>query len=714
MERETIYTSGILGLFTIGLLRLFLYPYLYRNGMGNIVYYILSCLVFIFVFFVSAICLEKNKKMLSFYNVELSFVLFFLFVLWFIGMILAEPMLEFFDLQYCLRQRIPHRLYLLVLFLTTFLVSFVALYIYKKNKILRIVVSVLLAGLQGCVLFAPNIIHDEGGTLYHIHAYTNSILNAADFVSFDKANISIYGHYPIFYAIPIRIMRIAGIPYIVSTVFVTSFLGFLTFLIIYYCISKIIKRDGIFYLSIISISYISFYHFLAGQYYQLIPHRILPIALTVFALVYLYTNKKGGHVLIWITTVFTYIWNVETGFVCSIVLAFAIVLSEWMKNENRRILPVIFEGLGQVFGSFIIAFCLTNIYNLIIGGWLIGFWDFLYPIGNNNAYIIGNNIDIMESSSAIVDYSVGALELMLPNLLGFYFIEIGVFLITLCYSIICWIRKKRTTYLAILFLISLLGLGLFPYYINRAAVNNISITHIPFVIIIAMIMQKAIGENVCIKGNIWKKNIAVFLCNSVFLSFFLLGTITGIPFTIRNRLDTSWKYSIFKDFCAEFSEVIPQGTVAMGVGLPEIYSVINWKSGIYIGDWCNYETNELIQKKAKEKLNEVDSVVVDSISQVSKELKANEWIRVNNIGGEYAYYVKIKNPEEGKEKCIVKYAMENNLSKQELLNVIFLNYAGGYPDQDTSESVLEYFSECDDYELITKDVVQLIREMTEE
>ena len=714
MKRETAYTSGIFGVFTIGLLRLLLYPYLYRSGVGNIVFYILSSMVFILVFFVSAFLLESKKTILPYYSKELSFLLIILFVLWFVGMVLTEPTLEFFDLQYCLRQRIPHIFYFPVLFLTAIPVFFVALYIHKKNKIMRIVVSILLAGLQGCVLFAPNIIHDRGGTIYHIHAYTNSILNAADFVPFDKANISIYGHYSIFYAIPVKIMRLAGIPDIISVVFITSILGFGVFLLLYYCLGKIIKRDGIYYLSVISISYISFYHFLAGQYYQLIPHRLFPVALTLFAVVHLFTKEKRNHVLLWIITVFSYIWNFETGVVGSIVVAFAVVLSEWQKKENRKIIPAVFEGIGLVFGSFAAAFCLTNIYNLIVGGRFIGFWDFLYPLGNNNTDAIGNNVDIIGTGSTSVDYSVGALELMLPDIFGFCFLEIGVFMIALCYSIICWIRKKHTSYTAFLFLVSLLGLGLFPYYCNRAAVNNISITHIPFVILIAMLMQKAAGEVTGIKGNALKMNLTVSICGSVILSFFLLGTFTGIPLTIGNRMETSWKYSVFKDFCAEFAETVPEETVAMGVGLPEIYSVIHRSPGIYVGDWCNYELNETIQERAHEKLSETDSVVTDTISQVSRSLNDDEWIKVENIGGEYTYYVKIKNPEEGKEKAIIKYATDNNLSKQELLNIVFLNYAGGYPDQETQETLLEYFADCNDYEVITKTVVQLIWEMTEE
>ena len=256
----------------------------------------------------------------------------------------------------------------------------------------------------------------------------------------------------------------------------------------------------------------------------------------------------------------------------SIVVAFAVVLSEWQKKENRKIIPAVFEGIGLVFGSFAAAFCLTNIYNLIVGGRFIGFWDFLYPLGNNNTDAIGNNVDIIGTGSTSVDYSVGALELMLPDIFGFCFLEIGVFMIALCYSIICWIRKKHTSYTAFLFLVSLLGLGLFPYYCNRAAVNNISITHIPFVILIAMLMQKAAGEVTGIKGNALKMNLTVSICGSVILSFFLLGTFTGIPLTIGNRMETSWKYSVFKDFCAEFTETVPEETVAMGVGLPEIYS----------------------------------------------------------------------------------------------------------------------------------------------
>ena len=152
----------------------------------------------------------------------------------------------------------------------------------------------------------------------------------------------------------------------------------------------------------------------------------------------------------------------------------------------------------------------------------------------------------------------------------------------------------------------------------------------------------------------------------------------------------------------------------MGVGLPEIYSVIHRSPGIYVGDWCNYELNETIQERAHEKLSETDSVVTDTISQVSRSLNDDEWIKVENIGGEYTYYVKIKNPEEGKVKAIIKYATDNNLSKQELLNIVFLNYAGGYPDQETQETLLEYFADCNDYEVITKTVVQLIWEMTEE
>lgn len=260
--------------------------------------------------------------------------------------------------------------------------------------------------------------------------------------------------------------------------------------------------------------------------------------------------------------------------------------------------------------------------------------------------------------------------------------------------------------------LAVLGLGLSPYYINRPAYGNISIVHIPFVVLLVLFFQTIFNENDFKDKKIWNSVVFYFI-PVMFLSFFILGTLAGIPLTLINRKKSSWNYKDYENFKIVFGKAIPEDTAAAGPGLPDIYYTMNRDPQIYIMDWSDWECSEEIIEYSINEIELKDALVFNNASFIADYIEFDDWILVNYLFNEFYYIIKIDPDLGGRRENIINYAVANNYSETEFVDLCFLDFYKSLPDDSIREYYLTDYSDCNMeelYDIMYEDYYYLMNE----
>ena len=657
--KSKLFFCGFLSTFVIALFHLIAYPYLFGAGVGNVSYYILISVLFFSAFFASYFFIEYFKLDIGkrIYTIGSFFLIFFL--VWFVSMYFSEYESYYFFESYSLRHRIPFYSYFLILAAFSSIVFIILFKVKRNRKIFRVFLSVFLSMVQAIVLAAPNIINDNGGNLFHVHAYFNPIYNIVRGIPYSDIIASIYGHYPLFYFVPMKILSLFGISMVHSAMIITIAFGFISFLLLYLALARVIKFDGLFIFGAISVSYISFYYYQSGQYYQMLPHRILFPAITFFV-ISLFINKKiPGWILVLLSSG-ALLWNFESGIICFIILVIYSVFSNIILEKNRSKKDFLSEILIIAF-SLVSPYLLLNICNLLLGGEWMSVKDFIYPIMSN-------------------DFEISELAIKIPTLFSLYLLEFSVFMMLLCIYILKLFKKTIKREDLFKACIVIFGLGVFPYYFNRAAYANISIVHIPFVFAICLVFQDLI-ENEKEKPNLRRK-IFAGIPISIILTFFTLGAVSGIPLTIKDRVESSWKMSVYREVCDIIEMCIPPDTAAVGPGLTDIYTSLGWDPQIYIMDWSDWDCSQIKKEYALNEINSKDKILLGDSSGVGAYLKRDEWVIADCLFDAFYYLIRIDSSYESKKDFIIDYSTNNNFSTEDFIDLCFINCYDSFSDEE--------------------------------
>lgn len=672
------------------------YPVLYNIvGIGNVLYYIVFAFVSAIILILSAFVINKIKKEPKTIEFPLMMTVLSAFVIWFIALYFFESKIPYYEANCCFRQRIPFILYFAVLFSFSFLLFKVFCIYNKKVKIIRGFFALVLSLTQASMLIAPNTINDEGGTLYHIHAYFNPIYNASDLIPFSRIIRSIYGHYSIFYIIPMNILKIFGIPKLFAAMIITVIIGFVSFLLLYIALNKLIDNDVLYVVIILSVSYISFYYYQAGQYYQLLPHRILFPSISLF-IISLFVNRSIPKWVIYLFGCLAILWNVETGVVCTGSLLLYSLCYEITEEKNKIYIEILKDAFC-ILGSFFTAYIFVNVYNFGIGGKFFSVLDFIFPILSK-------------------DYRIQVLELKLPNMFCLYFAYFIVFIFSIIVGLYKCLKKDKIMETRLIIFSSSMGILLLTYFMNRASYNNMSISHIPFVVTLACIMQLMLKnkEDYCklkCKGSL-------MLISCIFVSFYVLGALSGIPFSVNRRMKTSWDMTNHNTLCELFVEMIPKDTPAAGAGLSDIYSVLGWDPQIYIMDWADWMCSDEIINYALEEINYKNTLLIDKASTVEDYIDFDEWLAVYQIDGKFTYLLRINDRYANKKEALFGFAEYYNFETADFVDLCFLNYFHVFPTVDMEKELMEAIPEDTDwndiYDLFENGVIGVFTEESDE
>ena len=662
---NVVVSSGICGI-VFGIIHTLIYPYYFSSSNDNVKYYVVICALLLGVFILSMFIVDKYGTRIN--TKALSWGVLVEFVFWFVCMYLNESTLYYFKIEGSLRHRINPLFYIASVILLSLGMLFLIVKITKIKKIIYYIIMMVMVAFQGAVLYAPNFVYDHNGTMFHIHAYTNSIMNAINNIPYGIYNKCIYGHYGVIYAWIAKLFCIVGVDEITTVLVSVAFTGAILFFLLYILNRKIINNDLIALLGIFALAAISVEYLFSGQYYQLLPHRVLVPVISLFAF-WEYLNRNKLKILVFVVMGFGFVWNFETGIVCALVNILGVSIVDYY-NSRYNLKKYYLFFLNIIYGmvSMGCAYVVLNLINIKWGGEWLDLNAFAFPV-------LGGWYDIEE------------LSIQLPSCMALYFVEILFFIACVGCCLIALLKEKLDKKCIFTGIVSFMGLGLFVYYINRSAFGNVGIAHICFVITILMIMDRIVLK--LQEGNDFAIFFPIAYMNVLFVVFFLLSTIGNAPFQIANRVESNWDKDNYNLLIDLIRDNVPKDTLAIEAGLPEIYSTLGWKTGINVTDWSDVNNDPECVEYIKTVIDTKDGVLCGKFTK-DLVLDDSRWLCVYNLADIYFYMVRL-DEEKNKEEAILEYAEMNSMSREEFIMFTYLNYMYNYPSYEEYCSIEELF-----------------------
>ncbi len=440
---------------------------------------------------------------------------------------------------------------------------------------IRILFAILIAFAGAILLFAPTLHRGD------LNAFFNSIYETLNGYPYT----SIYGHYAILYAIPIKILGGS----ILDIYRVIAVIGFITFVAIFAALANVIRYECVYYLTCIAI--IGRYVIYSGgeNYYQMIPHRWLFPGLFIF----LWSFKKNGktmEIVSYVLLVFSIIWNLDSGFVLLIAYSGYRIYEHIREKQWKRLLFSILWRIFWGLGCFLAAYGIVGIYNIFMGGKWGTIEDFIYPYFSEG-------------------YHIADLMVKLPGTEAVYGILIACMLGMISVST-CRLLLKRADWIdGIKFFVALIGSGMMFYYMNRAAYGNIACSSMECTFLLGVFVDETMEEfhiNRLQHKRIQKEGGTFLSCYilSIFILLFMSSYVVETVFYygefFHEKIE-KWDLSERNDFVDEVERNVPKDTFAFGASIPELYYQLDWDTGCHVMDWAdlNDKCKQYIQKRIK-------------------------------------------------------------------------------------------------------------------
>ena len=226
-----------------------------------------------------------------------------------------------------------------------------------------------------------------------------------------------------------------------------------------------------------------------------------------------------------------------------------------------------------------------EVYNLSVGGKLIGLREFLFPL-LQSAYMDDSlRVDLPEYPSA---YMVVLALLFLAVAWGISRMRFfrredgaadmsGAALLLPCYT----------------FFAGVLSLGQITYFMNRAAYHNLDICHLPAILLLCILAEGGIR---CVR-EFRLKQVRAFTPGQIFhgafaaaaLAVLLIvntGNVVMAGVNAQLRLPFHQEQEVV-DFAAHVASVVPKDTYAFGISTQELYATLRWDTNCYTLDFAD-------------------------------------------------------------------------------------------------------------------------------
>lgn len=558
--------------------------------LSNMPFYILACVIFVVTALASYFFLvnhDHSQKNSLFQNI-LCFLPPLAIIIWMILFYINEPNAEHpLEIDQLIRRSFPLPVWIGLMILGTCICLFLfrtkagnCNSVSKIRKYIRLVITVLLAIGTSIQFYAPNIFQDIQGGTYHSHAYTSSIINVCWLTPYSEDLESLYGHYAILYMPFLKLMhKFFTIDYLTGIFILCAILAGISVLLFAYVLNYFIKNDVIFYLALFGIGEYYFMLMQGGVYMQVHPHRmIFPILLTALA-VYEQKKQRQYPVLAVLFITLSFVWSTEVGLV--IMLAFSLL--RWYQAvidttpfSVKKVLKFFPYLLLYTILPFALSYLIVNAYNLLAGGSILDFSEFMFPLISDRGYI-------------------DQIELPLPNAAHPWTVSAILFLIFVCIALfaLLWHNPEKKEKLSFFFFFGTMGLGLMLYYTNRAAEGSMFIVLFFLLILQALILQKSQDMYLIRKTSgesaFQQKDGILFLMLRIITTFILFAMafdcIYSMPKAWKTSSETIWKRAELQEFADYLYDQVPPDAVSFGEGVPEIMSMIDRDTHLHTTEW---------------------------------------------------------------------------------------------------------------------------------
>ena len=331
------------------------------------------------------------------------------------------------------------------------------------NKIFSLIFGIVSLILIGMIFFMT-IFNKNGysGWLVHFDAFFYSVSQvfAGKTLLVDFNNqYGLYPHFlePIFHIIGLTVLNFS---------IVMSMLTAISFILIFLFLKKTVSNNVISFLGFTSVVFFCLLILRVDsfdEYFQYMPLRVIfPTILIFLTAVYLKEENRIIYYCLFIISSIAMLWNFDTG---------AIVFISWL-------LLLVFKELFQQDKKIMIKNCITH---------------FVTALSIFLAVIISYSIYIYIRSGSFPNYFlftqyqqvfyISGFAMLPMNLFHPWNIIIIVYIIGLLYAII----NRGNSYIAkIIFLLSVLGFGIFSYYQGRSHDNNLVAVAYPAILLLTI------------------------------------------------------------------------------------------------------------------------------------------------------------------------------------------------------------------------------------
>lgn len=556
------------------------YTKIKETGKSGMIIYIIVVAAFVVLFVFGIFFVRKFIDIKFLENEKVKKVIFFVMTFGILLILLIAYMkeVEFFgtDSQNYVWHKIPNIISISMMFLIS--VIFLK---YIKNKEHNIInnsvflIYFVISFITGYSLYMPNYFNAD---LYHGHAYCNSIYNIMNNVTYSDVFTSIYGHYAIIYRLPLEIMGCT----MENVVLLISIIGGISMYFACLTVHNIIHNNSIRIITCISLA-LPVVGLLTTDYWQVQPHRIIfPSIYMYLTSVFIKSKMTKKKILIsYLVSVIAIIWNTETGVICTVAWAGLMVFDCICANKTKifNIVKTIFlHGIATI-GSFLLAYGVVNVYNILLGGEVNSIKTFLFPLFTLTSEIATD----------------------LPIILSSYMLEMVLYAVMIGWVLYKYVFSKVEFAENELFdarlsvLLTIIGMGQMTYFMNRSAYYNLYISHFSSILLLLIIIKRGL---MCFKKikfssvknlhcyEIMKGTMAGVILSV--LAIWATGTIVGGAIRTNTRIDSGFQnYRLISDFAHTIKEVVPEDTYAFGIGVPELYSILGWDTQCYVIDFAD-------------------------------------------------------------------------------------------------------------------------------
>ncbi|MBQ3800667.1 MAG: hypothetical protein II837_10260, partial [Treponema sp.] len=409
--------------------------------------------------------------------------------------------------------------------------------------------------------------------------WEGSVFEVIQLIPYDSEHLTaLYGHYGIFYLLPMRLLHLFGVPYNVAIAVLQFLVAAIMLLSAIYVLHRFIRNDAVFFLFLLATG--SFFQFGGRAYFQQEPHRMVFGAMVSAFLLWadgknpLARARLAGLGLLGAASI---LWNPETGLVCMLAISEWLFLSlsdfseGWLTKKNRNALLL---AALLFLAELATAMTVANAYNLLCGGSLIGFRDFMFPLLS-------------------VEGLMSRLEWPIIGVHSTAFAYFILFVTAICFPLVIKIlpapgtrEEERVGFFPtpqLYSAIALIGLGFMAYYIAKCGRGFLNICYLQFIMLMAGLWRMLDAGGTERKQLLVKAGRVMVI---VIFSSLVLDNIT-LPERVSLKRMGGWRTEKLESFVKLLDGVLPDGIPGFGQDVTELYAYMDRDVKIHTTDWAN-------------------------------------------------------------------------------------------------------------------------------